>query len=92
MPDTDVQEEWGWDTGISSHKSKKPGQPVVKSLNGPGLGCPTAESLLKDYKLNYEKAEGLALSYISEDLHHPAISCFREITKADVNMLFVQVS
>ena len=50
-----------------------------------------SSNLLKNYKLNCEQAEAMALSYVSEELQHPVISCFRELTKVDINAIFGSV-
>jgi len=48
----------------------------------------TARNLYYAYRQNSNEAEETALNYLTSKIHHPVISCFREITKADIINIF----
>lgn len=50
------------------------------------------QALAQSYRRTLRKTEEYALNYISEEFHHPVISCFRELTKADISLIVGNVS
>ncbi len=47
--------------------------------------------LAKTYRKNLVETEEYALNYISQEFHHPVISCFRELNKADISTILGSV-
>jgi hypothetical protein len=57
------------------------------------LNTSVAKLPQKEGKRNlWKEVETLALDYITQEVHHPVISCFRELTRADLNVIFGSVS